>query len=110
MKRIKQVSKEAYNIGKEWGWGKFECTHGYGVFDGDYPTKYGYITADHIEVIGIMDCWKLDIDAAKHAERYCGYKIIRDIDGLDHVFIDTTENRECIIKQIKENKNESIFL
>lgn len=104
MKRIKNVSKEAYDIGKDWGWDKFECTHGYGVFNGDYPTQYGYIEADHIEVIGIMDCWTSDIDAAKHAERYCGYKIIRDIKGIDPVFIDTEENRNKIIAQIKWGK------
>ena len=108
MERIKQVTKEAYNRGKEWGWGEFECTHGYGVFNGDYPTEYGYIEADHIEVIGEMDCdegfWERDIDAANHAERYCGYKIIRDIAGIDPVFIDTPENRAKILKQIAEEK------
>lgn len=106
MKRIKQVSKAAYNRGKEWGWGEFECTHGYGIFGGDYPTDYGLIEGDHFEVIGDMDgdegFWKLDSDAAKHAEENYGYKIIRDIEGIGHVFIDTPQNRAKIIAQIKE--------
>ena len=106
MERIKQVSQEAYNRGKEWEWGEFECCNGYGIFNGDYPTDYGFIEADHIEVIGDMDgdegFWKRDIDAAQHAEENYGYKIIRDIVGIDPVFIDTPENRANIMKQIKE--------
>lgn len=106
MNRIKQVSQEAYNQGKEWGWGEFECCNGYGIFNGDYPTDYGLIEGDHFEVIGEMDVgegfWKRDIDAAAHAEENYGYKIIRDIEGIDPVFIDTLENRAKIMKQIKE--------
>lgn len=105
MNRIKQVSQEAYERGKEWDWGEFECCHGYGVFNGDYPTEYGLIEGDHIEVIGEMDgdegFWELDSDAAKHYEENYGHKIIRDIDGIGYVFIDTKENRAKIMKQIK---------
>ena len=105
MNRIKQVSQEAYERGREWDWGEFECCHGYGVFNGDYPTEYGLIEGDHIEVIGEMDgdegFWELDSDAAKHYEENYGHKIIRDIDGIGYVFIDTQENRAKIMKQIK---------
>lgn len=108
MRRIKRVSKSAYLAGKEWGWGEFECTHGYGVFNGDYPTTHGYIAGDHIEVIGVMGgdetFWKYDTEAASHAERYCGYKIIRDIDGIDAVFIDTPENRKSILAQLQNKR------
>ena len=112
MKRIKQVSKRAYDIAKEEGWDEFECCHGYGVFNGDYPTDYGLIEGDHIEVIGEMygdnGFWKLDDDAARHYEENYGHKIIRDIDGIGHVFIDTSENRAKIMKQIEEvNKRDS---
>lgn len=108
MKRIKQVSQRAYEFAKEDGWGEFECANGYGVFNGDYPTDYGLIEGDHFEVIGAMDgddgFWQLDSDAAKHAEDNYGYKIIRDIDGIEPVFIDTPENRAKILKQIEEMK------
>lgn len=105
MKRIKQVSRKAYQLGKEWEWGEFECCHGYGVFNWDYPTDYGMIEGDHIEVIGEMDVdkefWKLDSDAAKHYEEHYGHKIIRDIKGIGYVFIDTPENRAKIMEQLK---------
>ena len=106
MERIKQVSQEAYEIGKEWGWDEFECCHGYGIFDGEYPTRFGMIDAKHIECIGEMQCgktpcWDSDITAAQHAEKYEGIKIIRDIKGLYKVFIDTPENRAKILKQIE---------
>ena len=101
MKRIKQVSREAYLIGKEWEWGEFECCHGYGVFNGDCPTDYGYIEADHIETIGDMDVWHDAEAAAAHAERYCNMKIIRDIPGIPLLFLDTPENRAKIMQQIK---------
>lgn len=106
MNRIKQVSQRAYEFAKESGWGEFECANGYGIFVSEYPTNYGFIAGDHFEVIGEMDgddgFWQLDVDAAKHAEENYGYKIIRDIDGVDPVFIDTPENRAKIMKQIKE--------
>jgi hypothetical protein len=105
MKRISNVSKEAYEIGKEDGWDEFECTHGYGIFGGEYPTGYGYIEGQHIEKIDVMASWASDINAAKHAEKYDGIKIIRDIPKLYQVFIDTPENREHIMKQIQEKKN-----
>jgi hypothetical protein len=109
MERIKQVSERAYEFGKESGWGEFECCHGYGVFNGDYPTDYGLIEGDHIEVIGEMDgdkgFWELDNGAANHYEANYGYKIIRDIKGIEPVFIDTPENRAKIMKQIKEGGN-----
>ena len=110
MKRIKQVSQRAYEFAKESGWGEFECTHGYGIFVSEYPTDHGYIEGDHFEVIGEMDgdegFWELDSDAANHAEENYGYKIIRDIEGIERVFIDTPENRAKILKQIKEVNNE----
>jgi hypothetical protein len=102
MDRIKQVSKKAYDIGKEDGWDEFECCHGYGVFDGEYPTHFGMIEGQHIERIDIMEVWSSDIKAAQHAEKHEGIKIIRDIPNLYKVFIDTPENREKIMKQIKE--------
>lgn len=104
MERIKQVSQEAYECGKEDGWGEFECCHGYGIFDCDYPTHYGMIDGQHIERIDIMGVWNSDITAAQHAEKYEGIKIIRDIPHLYKVFIDTPENRAKIMKQIKEAK------
>lgn len=109
MERIKQVSQEAYEIGKEWGWDEFECCHGYGIFDGEYPTRFGMIDAKHIECIGEMQCgkkpcWDSDITAAQHAEKYAGIKIIRDIPGLYKVFLDTPENRESIMEQLEELK------
>jgi hypothetical protein len=104
MERIKKVSEEAYNIGVEEGWGEFECTHGYGIFDGDYPTHLGMLVGKHIERIDVMGVWKSDITAAAHAEDMEGIKIIRDIPGLYKVFLDTPENRESIMKQIKEIK------
>lgn len=33
MERIKKVSQEAYEFGKDDGWNEFECCHGYGIFD-----------------------------------------------------------------------------
>lgn len=102
MNRIKQVSQEAYDIGYEDGWDEFECNHGYGIFDGEYPTHFGMIEGKHIERIDVMGVWKSDIDAAKHAEKHEGIKIIRDIPRLYKVFIDTPENRANIMKQIKE--------
>ena len=104
MKRIKQVSQEAYERGKEWEWGEFECCHGYRIFDGEYPTKFGMIEGKHIEKIDIMECWNSDITAAQHAEKYEGIKIIRDIKELYKVFLDTPENREKIMKQLEELK------
>lgn len=104
MECISQVSKRAYKIGVEEGWGEFECTHGYGIFDGDYPTQFGMITAQHIERIDTMSVWASDIYAASHAEKHEGIKIIRDIPNLYQVFIDTPKNRENIMKQIQENK------
>lgn len=104
MERISQVSKKAYKIGVDEGWGEFECTHGYGIFDGEYPTKFGMIVGKHIERIDIMEVWKSDMTAAIHAEMREGIKIIRDIPGLYKVFLDTPENRANIMKQIKENK------
>ena len=103
MERIKKVSQEAYEIGKDDGWDEFECCHGYGIFDCHYPTKFGMIEGEHIEKIDIMECWNSDITAAQHAEKYEGMKIIRDIKGLYNVFLDTPENRAKIIKQIEEN-------
>ena len=78
------------------------------MFNGDYPTDYGYITADHIEVIGEMvvdGFWETDEEAARHAERYCGYSIIRDIEDLPMVFLDTDRNREKIMEQIRLSQN-----
>ena len=104
MARIKQVSQEAYNIGKEEGWAERECTHGYGIFESYYPTLYGDIYGSHIEAIDIMGCWESDVDAAAHVERRCKHKIIHDIAGLAPVFIDTEENRERIMLQIERSK------
>lgn len=102
MERIKHVSHEAYECGKEDGWDEFECCHGYGIFDCDYPTHYGMIDGQHIERIDIMQVWGSDITAAQHAEKHEGIKIIRDIPRLYKVFIDTPENRAKIMKQIEE--------
>jgi hypothetical protein len=107
MKRIKQVSPEAYAIAYEDGWDEFECCHGYGIFDGEYPTKFGMIEGQHIERIDIMAVWHSDTTAATHAEKHEGIKIIRDIPNLYKVFIDTPENRANIMKQIEELKNET---
>jgi hypothetical protein len=104
MERIKQVSQEAYNIAYEDGWDEFECCHGYGIFDGEYPTPFGIIEGKHIERIDIMEVWGSDITAAQHAEKYEGIKIIRDIPRLYKVFIDTPENRTNIMRQIREEK------
>lgn len=106
MERIKQVSQEAYEIGKEEGWDEFECCHGYGIFDGEYPTQFGMIDAIHIERIDDMQVWYSDLTAAQHAEKYEGIKIIRDIKGLYKIFLDTPENRENIMEQIEELKND----
>ena len=105
MERISQVSLDAYNRGREDGWDEFECTHGYGIFDGEYPTQYGMITAKHIERIDIMNVWTSDIYAATHADRHEGIRIIRDIPHLYHVFLDTPENRATIMCQIKESRH-----
>jgi len=102
MERIKQVSEEDYAIGHADGWDEFECTHGYGVFYSYYPTWYGDIKGAHIERIDIMAVWNSDTTAANHAEMHEGIKIIRDIPNLCKVFLDTPENREIIMKQIKE--------
>lgn len=104
MERIKQVSEEAYIVGFENGWDEFECTRGYGIFDGYYPTWYGDIIGEHIERIDIMAVWDSDMLAANHAEMHEGIKIIRDIPNLCKVFLDTPENRANIVKQIKENR------
>ena len=104
MNRIKQVSQEAYNIALDDGWGEFECCHGYGIFECEYPTKFGMIYGQHIERIDIMEVWDSDITAAKHAEKAERIKIIRDIPHLYRVFIDTPENRANIMKQIEEAK------
>lgn len=102
MERIKQVTQYAYNIAEEDGWEEFECCHGYGIFDGEYPTHYGMIDGQHIERIDIMQSWASDIKAAQHAEMHEGIKIIRDIPKLYKVFIDTPENRAKIMAQIEE--------
>ena len=104
MERIKQVSKKAYNIALEDGWDEFECCHGYGIFDGEYPTEFGMIEGQHVERIDIMEVWDSDITAAQHAEEYEGIKIIRDIPNLYPVFIDTPENRAEIMSQIEEEE------
>lgn len=104
MNRIEQVSQEAYDIGREDGWDEFECCHGYGIFDGEYPTHFGMIEGQHIERIDIMSVWCGDTIAALHAEKYEGIKIIRDIPKLYTVFIDTPENRANIMRQIEEAK------
>jgi hypothetical protein len=104
MTRIYQVSEEAYNAGREDGWDEFECTHGYGIFDGEYPTKFGYISGKHIERVDIMNVWATDMFAANHAERVEGIAIIRDIPGLYKVFLDTPENRANILKQIEGSR------
>lgn len=106
MERIKQVSQATYEFAKEDGWDEFECCHAYGIFDGEYPTKFGMIKGKHIEKIDILDVWDSDITAAQHAEKYAGIKIIRDIKGLYKVFLDTPENRAKILKQIEELKND----
>lgn len=105
MERIKMVSKKAYLVGKEDGWDEFECTHGYGIFDCPYPTNLGYyVDGLHIEKIDLMQVWATDVTAARNAEKHGGIKIIRDIHGLDEVFIDTPENRRKILKQIKRSR------
>ena len=104
MERIKQITKEAYDLAIEDGWDEFEATHGYGIFDCHYPTHYGMIYGQHIEKIDIMCVWSSDITAAQHAEKHEGIKIIRDIPNLYKVFIDTPENRANIMKQIEEAK------
>jgi len=104
MKRIKQITKEAYDLAIEDGWDEFEANHGYGIFDGEYPTHYGMIDGQHIERIDIMASWASDITAAQHAEKHEGIKIIRDIPNLYKVFLDTPENRANIMKQIEEAK------
>jgi hypothetical protein len=101
MKRIKQVSKKAYDIGYEDGWDEFECCHGYGLFDSKYPTNLGMIDGMHIERIDVMGVWDSDITAAQHAEKHEGIKIIRDIPDLYEVFVDAPENRAKIMSQIK---------
>lgn len=102
MRRIWRVSKKAYKIGKEDGWDEFECCHGYGIFDGDYPTGFGIIEGKHIERIDIMDVWAFDEAAAADAEKRHGIKLIRDIPQLYNVFLDTPENRANIIRQLEE--------
>ena len=104
MKRIKQVTQEAYDIGYEEGWEEFKCCHGYGIFDGEYPTEFGMIEGQYIAKIDLMEVWDSDITAAQHAEEHEGIKIIRDVPNLYHVFIDTPENRANIMKQIREVK------
>ena len=105
MERIKQVTQYSYDIAKEDGWGEFECCHGYGIFDSEYPTHYGMIDGQHIERIDIMQSWASDIKAAQNAEMHEGIKIIRDIPKLYKVFIDTPENRAKIMKQINDWRN-----
>ena len=100
MTRIDKVSEKAYNIGRGNCWDEFECCHGYGIFDGLYPTDFGMIEGEHIEAIDIMEVWDSDISAATHAEECEGIKIIRDIPNLCEVFIDSPENRAKIMKQI----------
>lgn len=102
MDKIKQVSQEVYEFAQEEGWGEFECCNGYGVFDCGYPTRFGMIRGKHIEKIDLMNVWSSDITAATHAEKHNGIKIIRDIPNLYKVFIDTPENREQIMEQIKK--------
>ena len=102
MERIKKVTKYAYDIAKANDCGEFECCHGYGIFDSEYPTHYGMIDGQHIERIDIMGTWMSDITAAQHAEKNEGIKIIRDIPKLYKVFLDTPENRAKIMKQIEE--------
>lgn len=99
MERIKQVTREAYELAQEDGWGEFECCHGYGLFSGEYPTIRGMIDADHVERIDIMNAWAGDTLAARDAEKrgYC--RIIRDVRGLYPVFIDTPENRRRVLEQ-----------
>ena len=43
MERIQKVSQATYEFAKEDGWDEFECCHAYGIFDGEYPTKFGMI-------------------------------------------------------------------
>lgn len=108
---IPEITLSSYIYGREAEWGEFECAHGYGVFNGDYPATngdYGYIKGDHIEVIDEMavdkSFWESDIEAAKHYEEHEEVKIIRDIPGIDAVFIDTPENRKKITEQLERLK------
>lgn len=107
MERIKKVTKYAYDIAKANDWGEFECCHGYGIFDSEYPTHYGMIDGQHIERIDIMGTWMSDITAAQHAEKNEGIKIIRDIPKLYKVFLDTPENRAKIMAQIEGGERKS---
>lgn len=104
LERIAEVSEAQYNIGRNTGWDEYECTHGYGLFDCSYPTMFGYIKGEHIERIDVMDVWDSDESAADHAERHEGIKIIRDIAGLDKIYLDTPDNRDRIMKQLKERR------
>ena len=45
--------------------------------------------------------WETDEEAARHAERYCGYRIIHDVEGLPLVVLDMAANREKIMTQIQ---------
>lgn len=98
MQRIKEVSKEAYEIGINEGWGEYESTHGYGIFDGEYESGFGPIYAKHIEKIDVMGVWESDEEAAIHFEKNEKIKIIRDFPSVPYVFIDTEETRQKIHK------------
>ena len=83
-------------------WSSREINHGYAIFDGEYPTEYGYIDGLHIEALDIVGIFVSDEYAAECATKEIGVAIIKDVPLLNKVFIDTPDNREKIIKQIKK--------
>lgn len=100
------ITDEIKEFAREWEWGEFEIEHGYGYFETNKFDHDGVtVHSRHIEVIGDMDVFDSDMEAALYAEKFYMEKIFHyDVDdgepgaeNLKHMwFVDDPETRKAV--------------
>ena len=99
------ITEEIKEFAREDDWGEFEVERGYGHFDTNLFDHDGVIVnSKHIQVIGIMDVFDSDMEAALYAEKFYGEKIFHyDVDcgnGDQNIqymwFVDEPETRKAV--------------
>lgn len=100
------ITDEIKEFAREWEWGEFEVEHGYGYFETNKFDHDGVVVRSrHIEMIGDMDVFDSDMEAALYAEKFCGEKIFHyDVDtggpGAENLkymwFVDEPETRKAV--------------
>lgn len=99
------ITDEIKEFAREDEWSEFEVERGYGHFDTNLFDHDGVIVhSKHIQVIGLMDVFDSDMEAALYGEKFYGEKIFHyDVDCGDDCqniqdmwFVDEPETRKAV--------------